>query len=100
MNRIRNQEIKSTDNKKRYFKYLKYPEIPVDISDVYIITKIGERLDFLAYQYYNDSSLWWIISCSNAGLKQNSYYPPIGVQIRIPQDISRVISEFRILNER
>ena len=61
MNRIRNQEIKSTDNKKRYFKYLKYPEIPVDISDVYIITKIGERLDSLAYQYYNDPDLWWVI---------------------------------------
>ena len=45
MNRLRNQEIKLIDGKKRYYKYLKYPEIPVDISDIYIITKIGENLD-------------------------------------------------------
>ena len=99
MNRIRNQEIKSTDNKKGYFKYLKYPEIPVDISDVYIITKIGERLDSLAYQYYNDSSLWWVIVKSNPDkLKRDSFFMPIGIQIRIPINIDSIIYDFERIN--
>ena len=46
------------------------------------------------------TNFWWIISCSNPGLKQNSYFIPIGIQIRIPQNIAEVLSEFRILNDR
>ena len=40
------------------------------------------------------------IACSNPGLKQNSYFPPIGIQIRIPTNLSGVISEQQLLNER
>ena len=99
MNRVRKQEIKATTNKKRYFKYLKYPEIPVDISDVYVITKIGERLDSLAYQYYKDSDLWWIITKANPNkLKRDSFFMPIGIQIRIPINIDPIITSFEKIN--
>ena len=98
MNRY--QYTKVTGRRTPTFGTTKYPVVPLSSSDIYVITQEEDRYDQLAQQYYGDSSLWWIISCSNAGLKQNSYYPPIGVQIRIPQDISRVISKFRILNER
>jgi hypothetical protein len=99
MNRVRKQEIKLTNNKKRYFKYLKYPEIPTDISDIYIITKIGERLDSLAYQYYTDPSLWWIITKANPNkLKRDSFFMPIGIQIRIPINIDPIIKSFEHLN--
>jgi hypothetical protein len=98
MNRLRNQEVK-INNKKRYFKYVKYPEIPVDISDVYIITKIGERLDLLAYQYYQDSDLWWVIIKANPNkLKRDSFFMPVGIQIRIPIDIENIISSFEKYN--
>ena len=60
----------------------------------------GDRFDILSQQYYNDSSLWWIISSANSGLPQNSYYIPEGTQIRIPQNISGVISNFNSLNGR
>jgi hypothetical protein len=99
MNRVRKQEIKATTNKKRYFKYLKYPEIPVDISDVYIITKIGERLDSLAYQYYKNPDLWWIITKANPNkLKRDSFFMPIGIQIRIPINIDPIITSFEKIN--
>ena len=99
MNRIRNQEVKLIDKKKRYFKYLKYPEIPVDISDIYIITKIGERLDLLANQYYQDPDLWWIITKANPNkIKRDSFFMPIGIQIRIPINIEDIISDFEKLN--
>ena len=99
MNRLRNQEVKINNNKKRYFKYVKYPEIPVDISDVYIITKIGERLDLLAYQYYRDSDLWWVIIKANPNkLRRDSFFMPVGIQIRIPIDIENIITSFEKYN--
>jgi hypothetical protein len=82
------------------FNSPKYPNIPLQFSDNYVITTIGDRFDLLAQQYYNDSSLWWIISIANPQLPQNSYYPPVGEQIRIPQNIAGVIQQFRDLNNR
>jgi hypothetical protein len=37
---------------------------------------------------------------ANSGLPQNSYYIPEGKQIRIPQNIAAVISQFKSLNGR
>tara|TARA_R110002072_G_scaffold209626_1_gene367239 strand:- start:1197 stop:1493 length:297 start_codon:yes stop_codon:yes gene_type:complete len=84
----------------KYYGTTKYPVVPYSSNDIYVVTQEGDRYDQLSQQYYGNSNLWWIISCSNPGLKQNSYYPPVGVQIRIPQNIAQVVNEFRILNER
>lgn len=81
------------------YKNSKYPIIPLSANDIYVITTIGDRYDLLAQQYYNDFSLWWIISIANDNLPQNSLYPPVGEQIRIPIDISNIISEYRNLNQ-
>lgn len=78
----------------------KYPNIPLQFSDQYVITTIGDRFDTLALQYFNDSSLWWIISIANPELPQNSYYPPVGTQLRIPTDIAGIIQQYRDLNNR
>ena len=99
MNRVRNQEIKTNTTNKRYFKYLKYPEIPTDINDIYIITKIGERLDLLANKYYQNPDLWWIITKANPDkLNRDSFFMPIGIQIRIPTDIDNIIASYENLN--
>ena len=89
---------KSPEGKQMYTT-VKYPEIPRSTEDIYIYTTIGDRYDTLAQQYYNDSSLWWIISIANASLSQSSLTPPIGSQIRIPSNPSPIISEYERLNE-
>jgi hypothetical protein len=100
MNRLRDQQIKTNGNKKRYYKYLKYPEIPITIDDVYIITKIGERVDLLANEYYGDSDLWWVIIKANPDkLKRDSFFMPVGIQIRIPADINDNIRKFENNNK-
>jgi hypothetical protein len=81
------------------YKNLKYPIIPLSINDIYVITTSGDRFDLLAQQYYNDSSLWWIISLANDNLPQNSLYPPVGEQIRIPTNITNILTEYRNLNQ-
>jgi hypothetical protein len=53
----------------------------------------------LAQQYYNDSSLWWIISIANDNLNQNSLTPPVGSQVRIPSNPSPILAEFESINE-
>jgi len=76
----------------------KYPDIPLSFSDIYVYTTVGDRFDTLAQTYYSNSSLWWVISIANPQLKQNSYYPPVGSQLRIPTNISQITSLFNELN--
>ena len=37
---------------------VKYPEIPLNISDTYVTSTDGDRWDTLAHIYYGDSSYW------------------------------------------
>jgi len=39
-----------------------YPTIAPTDGDYYVITTIEDRLDLLAYDFYQDSSLWWVIA--------------------------------------
>lgn len=72
---------------KRYYDAKIYPEIPRSNNDLYVITSFGDRYDLLANRYYKSPSLWWVISSANPEYI-GSLYPPIGVQLRIPADIS------------
>ena len=83
---------------RQYYSGTKYPEVPLDFSDTYVYANQGDRFDTLALQYYGDSSLWWIISIANETLKQNSYYLPLDIQIRIPSNFSSRVSTFNALN--
>ena len=99
MNRYRNTKIINQPNTNiKYYRDTKYPLIPLSINDIYVITTIGDRYDLLAQQYYGDFSLWWVISIANDNLPQNSLYPPVGEQIRIPINVSDILSNYRNLN--
>ena len=89
---------KQGNNTVRHYATTKYPTIPLDINDIYVITTIGDRYDTLANTFYSDPQLWWIISIANESLNQNSIVPPIGSQIRIPSNPAKIISLFNALN--
>ena len=93
---------------KTVYRTSRYPEVPLSENDVYVITTQGDRFDTLAQQYYNDSSLWWVISIANTGnagagtlpvLPQNSLVIPEGIQIRIPANYVSVLNDFKVLNK-
>ena len=42
-----------------------YDIIPESDDDLYVISQYGDRLDLLAYKYYNDATLWWYIAKAN-----------------------------------
>ena len=83
-----------------YYRGVKYPAIPLEFSDIYVYAEEGDRFDILAQQYYGNFSLWWIITTANDFLKQDSYFPPLGVQIRIPTSIGAIQAEYDLLNQR
>ena len=89
----------TTSDGKPYYKAKVYPNIPLSESDIYVITTIGDRLDLLAYSYYRDVNLWWIISAANNNATKGSLFPAPGTQLRIPTDLSNITSLFNKFNQ-
>ena len=80
-----------------YYQTNIYPTIQPTNTDYYVITTVGDRLDLIAYDFYQDSSLWWIIASANA-LPGDSIYAPIGIQLRIPIDIQTILNTYNLQN--
>jgi len=99
MRRYASIPIEQSPDLKLMYKNVRYPEIPRSNTDIYVYTTIGDRFDTLALQFYQDSTLWWIISIANNELPQNSLTPPVGTQLRIPSNPSPIISEYEVINE-
>lgn len=88
-----------TKNYRPYYKGKFYPNIPLSESDVYVITTVGDRLDLLAFQYYDDPTLWWVISMANNNATRGAMYPVPGTQLRIPTNINDVLQQFEQFNQ-
>ena len=97
MNRYSKIKLTKYDGKRAY-KTSRYPEIPLDENDTYVISQAGDRFDLLANQYYSDSTLWWVISIANENFQQNSMIVPEGQQVRIPSNLSSILSNFEKIN--
>ena len=98
-NRIKYIKAKRDSNKKRYFTAIKYPNIPPSINDIYIITTVGDRLNSLANQFYNDVRLWWVISSANPHIvRRDSYALQTNLEIRIPANTTKILDDFENLN--
>ncbi len=75
-----------------------YPTIPISDSDQFVYPQDGDRLDNLAYKYYNDAYLWWVIAQANELGKGRTILNP-NFQIRIPGNITTIVANFNALNE-
>jgi|TARA_R110000851_G_scaffold200315_4_gene351525 hypothetical protein len=73
------------------------PKINRSSMDVYIIARDGDRLDNLAYEYYNDVSHWWVLAHANALGKGTMNVPP-GIRLRIPA--KQELHELLVKNEQ
>lgn len=91
--RYENNETKKLADGRTVYRSRIYPDIPLRDDDIYVATETGDRLDTLAYQYYNDASLWWIIAAAN-----NIHNAPFGLAdgtiLRIPQNYIEILSNF------
>jgi len=83
---------------KQVYKSTTYPVLTPQDSDIVIISNDTTKLDDLAYKYYSDVSLWWIIALANSGLGTGKLSIPSGRQIRIPTNISSILNQMKLLN--
>ena len=91
------KQIKYQDTGSQYYVNNIYPDIPLSNDDDYVITVLGDRLDLLAFDFYGDTSYWWVIASANA-LPGDSLYLEPGMQLRIPVNLSAAISQYNYTN--
>jgi len=95
--RYQNIETRKTLSGKIGYLPTFYPSVTVTNEDYYIIAREQDRMDLLAEDFYGDSTLWWIIAMAN-DLDRDSVFPPLGFQLRIPNNASNALDEFEELN--
>jgi hypothetical protein len=83
MNRYETASILKDSNEKRKLSTVITPTPEANTADVFIQTTGIERLDLLAFKFYDDQSLWYIIAAAN-GLGKGSLYVPANSRLRIP----------------
>jgi len=97
MKRYEGTRIKLDKSGFKVYSTTYYPQIPIENNDKFIFTKIGDRVDLLAHEHYNDTSLWWIIAKAN-GIKGKISLEPATL-IRIPGDVVGILEKFEDLNQ-
>jgi hypothetical protein len=95
--RYYNLETKKTHDGRTVYRPKIYPNIPLRDDDVYVMTELGDRLDTLAFQYYEDPTLWWIIATAN-NINDATFYVEPGVQLRIPSDTNTILNDLQKIN--
>ena len=100
-NKMRRYENNKTEVTKRFngrrkvaYKTTIFPKFERHETDIYIQAREGDRLDNLAYVYYRDVKLWWVIAQANHIGKGSMHVKPAQL-LRIPH-LDRV---FEKLNE-
>jgi LysM repeat protein len=92
--RYQNTKIQKLKDGREVYRTKIYPNVPLKDSDIYIVTQGGDRLDTLAYQYYGDQSLWWIIATAN-NIHDPSFSVEDGTILRVPKNYLEVVNNFR-----
>lgn len=91
--RYRNNAKKVLSTGRTVLKSRIYPNIALRDDDLYVASETGDRLDTLAYQYYQDSNLWWIIASAN-NIHDGKLGLADGTVLRIPQNYIEILSNF------
>jgi hypothetical protein len=91
------ETLTQKETKKRYFESVIYPKIPFSEEDFYVIVNSTDRMDLLSNQYYQDPQYWWVIAVAN-NINNASLYMEEGRQIRIPGNLSGILSELERIN--
>jgi hypothetical protein len=91
--RYKNSRFKNTIDGREVLQSKIYPNISKTDDDIYVATETGDRFDTLAYQFYKDSTLWWIIACANNIHNANIGFKE-GTILRIPQNYIDILRDF------
>ena len=98
MNRYAESTIIKNANDKQRRSTVILPNVQLSPADTYIQTTTIERLDLLAFDFYGDVTLWWVIASAN-GLGKGSMIVPQNTLLRIP-DVSNLDTQIQRANIR
>jgi len=76
------------------FTTTRLPSIPQSPDDRYIFSREGDRLDQLAFEFYEEPRYWWIIAIAN-NLGKGTLNVEPGLQIRIPFPIDTMMDKLQ-----
>ena len=97
MRRYANIQVQERYDGKRVYRSTLYPPVPPSETDLIVVSNAGDFLDTLAYKYYGDPTLFWIIANVN-NIGKGRFSVPAGLTLRIPTDISNIVNKFNKLN--
>jgi len=66
-----------------FWEVLDIPDIPPQRDDLIHRVEGPDRIDLLAYRFYQDARLWWVIAVAN-GMEELPTALNVGDEIRIP----------------
>lgn len=85
---------------KKVYKTMLFPEIEKDIEDIYIRTLASDRMDSIAFSYYDDVTLWWVIAqANNIGKGTMQVEPGTILQIPNPSRLPSILTDLENLNK-
>lgn len=97
MSRYQKSEIIRDEQRRRRLDTTLIPTIPLDSSDIFIVTTTPERIDLLADRFYGDSTKWWIIASAN-NLGKGTFHIPGNTRLRIPTNIQLIQEQIELFN--
>jgi len=97
MKRYNNIKIQNRYDGKRVYRTTLYPSIVPSSTDLQIVSNESDFLDTLAYKYYGDPTLFWIIATAN-NIGKGRMSIDGGLNLRIPTDVNSIINRFNNLN--
>jgi len=92
-------KIKHNDVGKLRYESIRYPQFPPRTSDYYIIVKRMDRMDLIAYDWYSDARLWWVIQRAN-NLPGGTLQIKPGTRVRIPWPLNFTDVSEKLINEQ
>lgn len=84
------RKVKLKDGREVY-STPRFRKIPKLDSDIYIVTQSSDRLDNLAYQFFGNPALWYIIANAN-NIHDPSFIVEDGTILRIPKNYTNYIN--------
>ena len=76
------KQLKDKYNKRKVSTVI-IPPVPESESDIQLDITSTDRLDKIAYRFYQDASFWWIIASTN-GIGKGSLIVKENTLLRIP----------------
>ena len=96
--RYKHTPVKRAPTGDRVYGTTFYPKIPIKDTDVFKHFPRGTRFDKIAYDFYGDQSLWWIITLANGITNADVQVDPLE-EYRVPKEIESILSDFKQINE-